>query len=361
MKRLVYLAALSLALVSCKRQDTFSQSFQAPIGDIRALYIQIGNNMWCDWPTQTMGSDLQEAVSLLPERKRPDLYLTTVDSLWRKVTDHAAQYGINMLVVDLGEGLQYPSHPELAIEGSWSVEKMRSEIKRLNDLGIEVIPKLNFSNTHNGWMKDYRHMVSSVPYYQMCSDVISDVMDIFGHPRFFHIGYDEETEGHQRGFSYRVQRVGESWWRDFLFIVGEVEKHGARPWVWSDYGWNHPDYFERCPKSVIQQNWYYDEQYGGFDPETNKTSDYDRLVTYWKLEEAGFDQVPCGTNWVGSKRRELGVGADDVIGKLIPTCRKAISKEHLYGFMMAPWSPCSPEGTETQLRGIDLFMEALLQ
>ena len=152
MKRLVYLAALSLAIISCKKQESFSQSFQAPIGDIRALYIQIGNNMWCDWPTQPMGSDLQEAVTLLPEKKRPDLSLVTVDSLWRKVTDHAAENGINMLVVDLGEGLQYPSHPELAIEGSWSVEKMRSEIKRLNDLGMEVIPKLNFSNTHYGWM-----------------------------------------------------------------------------------------------------------------------------------------------------------------------------------------------------------------
>ncbi|MBQ4288179.1 MAG: hypothetical protein II770_09140, partial [Bacteroidales bacterium] len=123
MKRLLFMAAVLLALVSCKKQDSFSQSFQAPIGDIRALYIRLGNNMWCDWPTQVMGSDLEKAVTLLPERKRPDIKLTTVDSLWRKVTDHAAESGINMLVVDLGEGLQYPSHPELAIEGSWSVEK----------------------------------------------------------------------------------------------------------------------------------------------------------------------------------------------------------------------------------------------
>ena len=361
MKRIFFLAAALLALVSCKKQDTFSQSFQAPIGDIRALYIQLGHNMWCDWPTQVMGGDLEEAVKLLPERKRPhlDLSTMTVDSLWRKVTDCAALNGINMLVVDLGEGLQYPSHPELSVEGSWSVEKMREEIARLNAMGMEVIPKLNFSCTHNGWMKDFRHMVSSEPYYRMCSDVIADAMEIFGNPRFFHIGFDEETLGHQSLFTYQLLRSGESWWRDFLFIIGEVESHGARPWVWSDYGWNHPDYFERCPKSVVQQNWYYDEAYGGFDPETNKTPDHDRLITFWKLDEAGFDQVPCGTNWVGYKRRELGVGADDVIGKLVSTCRKVISKEHLYGFMMAPWSACNPEGTDFQLHGIELFREAL--
>lgn len=356
-----FLAALiMLALGSCKNKDSFSQSFQAPIGDIRALYIRLGNNMWCDWPTQVMGSDLEKAVTLLPERKRPNIKLITVDSLWRKVTDHAAESGINMLVVDLGEGLRYPSHPELAVEGSWSVEKMRAEISRLNALGIEVIPKLNFSTTHNGWMKDYRHMVSSAPYYQMCSDVIADAMEIFGHPRFFHIGYDEEEIGHQNTFSYRMQRVDESWWLDFLYIIGEVEKNGARPWVWSDYGWHHPEYYERCPKSVIQQNWYYDEAYGGFDPEMNKTQDYERLIAFWDLDKAGFDQVPCGTNWVGFKRKELNIDADDVIGKLVRTCRKVISKEHLYGFMMAPWSACTEEGTDFQLHAIDLFKEALV-
>ena len=363
MKRIVFLAAFVLALVSCKQQDRFSQTFQAPIGDIRAYYIRLGNNMWCDWPTQAMGSDIKEAVSLLPEKKRPNLTLSelTVDSLWRKVTDHAAESGINMLVVDLGEGLQFPSHPELAIEGSWSVEKMRAELARLNALGIEVIPKLNFSNTHNGWMKDYRHMVSSEPYYRMCADVIADAVEIFGHPRFFHIGFDEENLHHQLQFTYQVMRTDECWWRDFLFIISEVERHGARAWVWCDYGWHHPEYYERCPKSVIQQNWYYDECNGGFDPETNTTADHDRLMAFWKLEAAGFDQVPCGTNWAGYVRRQLGIGADDVIGRLVPTCRKVISKEHLYGFMMAPWSPCDSAGTAFQLRGIDLFKEALAQ
>ena len=122
MKKLLLFAVMLLTLGACKKQDAFTQSFQAPVGDIRALYIRLGNNMWCDWPVQTMGSDLQEAVKLLPENKRPDLRLTTVDSLWRKVTDYAAANGVNMLVVDLGEGLQYPSHPELAVRNAKTKE-----------------------------------------------------------------------------------------------------------------------------------------------------------------------------------------------------------------------------------------------
>ena len=155
-------------------------------------------------------------------------------------------------------------------------------------------------------------------------------------------------------------RRGEFWWQDFLHIVRTVEKSGARPWAWSDFGWHNEEYFSRCPKSVIQQNWYYDESYGGFDLATNKTSDRERLQEYWSLEKAGFDQVPCGTNWVGWKRKKEGVGADDVIGKLVKLGREVIAPERLKGFMMAPWAPFdNEENLAFANRGVDLFAEAL--
>ena len=37
-----------------------SQTFKAKMGDIRAVYMQIGNNMWCDYPTEVMGKTPQE-------------------------------------------------------------------------------------------------------------------------------------------------------------------------------------------------------------------------------------------------------------------------------------------------------------
>lgn len=362
-------AALSLgqiSLNSCASPKPglkpFSQSFTAPDGDIRAFLIHLGENMWCDWPSSRLGATLEEAIANLPEAKRPEIKLRCDYDVWKKVTDHAAAKGLNVLVVDVGEGLVLPSHPELAVEGSWTVEFMREEISRLNALGLEVIPKLNFSTTHNGWLKDYRHMVSSEPYYKACEEILADVHEIFGKPRFFHIGFDEEDTWHTEKFTYQIRRIDESWWCDFLHIVHTVENLGARPWVWSDYGWDHPEYFERCPKSVIQQDWYYDESYGGFDPETNTTSDHKRLIEMWDLDKAGFDQIPCGTNWTGWKRKQENVGADDVIGKLVLTGRKAISKQHLKGFMMAPWSrPTCAEKLDTMLSAIDLMADAIAQ
>ena len=331
-------------------------------GSVKALLLHLGHNMWCDWyPADFDFSRLDEKW----QKRLPDTELRSKEPLWRKVTDHAAAKGVNMIVIDLGEGVVYPSHPELAIKGSWSPDKMQGEIKRLNALGIEVIPKLNFSTTHNGWLKQYRRMLSTPTYYKVCEDLIADVAEIFGQPRFMHIGFDEETAHHQDNDGRTLLitvRKGEFWWHDFLHIVKTVERNGMRPWAWSDFGWNNPDYYTRCPKSVVQSNWYYDECYGGFDLATNKTGDLKRLRAFWDLEKAGFDQIPCGTNWAGWKRREAKVGADDVMGKVVKLGREVIGKDRLLGFMMAPWASCNDEEhLEKNMRGIDIFADALAQ
>ena len=331
-------------------------------GQIRAFLLHLGHNMWCDWYPE--GFDF----AMLDEKRRgrlPDVKLRSKDPLWRRVTDYAAAKGVNMIVIDLGEGLVYPSHPELAIKGSWSPDKMRDEIVRLRGMGIEAIPKLNFSTTHNGWLKQYRRMLSTPTYYRVCEDLIADVAEIFGRPRFMHIGFDEETAHHQDNDGRTLLitvRKGEFWWHDFLHIVKTVERNGMRPWAWSDFGWNNPDYYTRCPKSVVQSNWYYDECYGGFDLATNKTGDHKRLKAFWELEKAGYDQIPCGTNWVGWKRKVEKVGADDVMGKVVKLGREVIGKDRLLGFMMAPWASCNDEEHfEKNIRGIDIFAEALAQ
>ena len=329
-----------------------------PEGDIRSMLLHLGYNMWCDWYPEDF--DVSKVKHGLPDRK-----LRCTDGIWRKSVDYMASKGMNQLVIDVGEGLVYPSHPELAIEGSWSPEKLADEIARARSLGLEVIPKLNFSTTHNGWLKHYRRMVSTPQYYRLCEDLIDDVGEIFGRPRYIHIGCDEEDTVwhlmHSNTRLYVLARRGEMWKHDFLHLVGKIESLGSRAWAWSDYGWDHPDFVEWCPKSVLLSNWYYDEGYGGFDVATNSDKeDRKRLAQFAQLEKAGFDQVPCGTNWVGWARRQKKVGADDVIGNLVKCCRKTVSKKHLKGFMMAPWKPCANADDLAFIkRGADLFAAAL--
>ncbi len=140
--------AAALAAVGC---TTGAKSLRLSAADeIKALLLHLGHNMWCDWFPEDM--DLA-ALSAHYKGKDgfslPDTELRSKGDLWRKVTDHAVAKGLNMIVIDLGEALVYPSHPELAINGSWSPDAIRDEIRRLNALGLEVIPKLNFSTI--GW------------------------------------------------------------------------------------------------------------------------------------------------------------------------------------------------------------------
>ncbi len=360
------LAALSIsssyATNKTKIPKVKTKNFTAPDNDIRAIFMQLGNNMWCDYPSVAMGKTPEEGSKLMAFK--PDLKLVCKDDVWRKAIDRMGEVGVNLVVIDLGEGLFLPSHPEFAIEGTWSIDKMQAEIQYLNKLGIEAVPKLNFSTTHNGWMGDYTHMISSKPYYRMCEDVIQDVIEIFNHPRFFHIGYDEESAAFQdkHGYQYVCARKDEFWWQDFLHIVRTLERHGVRPWMWSDYGWAHnKEFCDRCPKSVMQQNWFYDSSNGGFDLKTNKTSQAVRLQFFIDLDKAGFDQVPCGSNWVGGVRKKLNMNADDVIGKLTKFCRENISKEHLKGMMLAPWHPTDTPDCQHILNGIDQLGEACKQ
>ena len=136
---------------------------------------------------------------------------------------------------------------------------MKKKLDEIRALGIEPIPKLNFSTAHDTWMKQYRRMVSTPVYYQFCSVVIREVCEVFGSPRFFHLGCDEESAELQRGFEMIVVRNPELWWQDFYFLCSEFDKNGTRPWIWSDYLWKNEELFlKNMPKPVLQSNWYYD-------------------------------------------------------------------------------------------------------
>ena len=324
--------------------------------ELRAILLHLGRNMWCDWAADGEPSGLQG------KRVAQTRLLCRTD-FWRAATGHAAARGLNCVVVDLGEGVVFPSHPELAVAGSWTADEMRAEVRRLRALGLEAIPKLNFSTTHNGWLKGYRRRISTPEYYALCRDLVRDAAEIFERPRLFHIGYDEESAELQKActFEFRVARAGELWWNDFLRLVRDVEDAGMRAWMWSDFGWNHREFVTRCPKSVLQSNWYYDENLKGFDLDLSAADgDGRRLGLFVELDRAGFEQVPCGSNWMSQPRVAKKASADPVMGELVRFCRRHVSAARLKGFMMAPWDHLdTPEGRDFNLRGIDLLADAL--
>jgi hypothetical protein len=293
--------------------------------------LHMGVNMWSDIPVASWGPYQGEDLKLVCQAD----HLRFDETVWRALTARMKAAGMNLVVIDLGEALQYESHPELAVKGSWTIERFRKELARLRGMGLEPIPKLNFSTAHDTWLKEYGRQVSTPVYYKVCADMIREVCAIFDKPRFFHLGYDEETAGHQAKYSMAIIRQGELWWRDFLFFVKQVEDQGVRPWIWSDYYWNHPEEFlDRMPKSVLQSNWYYGAT---FEPEKQK-----RVKTYLDLDKAGFEQVPAGSNWSNDVNFKGTVGF----------CKENLVPERLKGFLQAPWFFTLPAWQEKNMQAI---------
>ena len=281
---------------------------------------------------------------------------------WRDITQKAASAGFNTLLIDLGEGVRYTSHPELAIEGSWSPAKLREELARVRDLGLNPVPKLNFSTTHDQWLGEYGRMVSTKKYYQVCTDLIKEVCDLFNGPSLFHLGFDEEGERHQevKGYDMMILRQGTLWWHDFLLLSGTAEACGARPWIWSDKYWTEPqEFLKRMPKGVLQSVWYYD---ASFDIAALKTHEKEELakerrrLVNWKrvqsfidLDRAGFEQVPCGSTWASLEN----------FGNLVTFCRAQLTPARVKGYLMAPWKRTLVKETPAQFKAIDLAAKRL--
>ena len=267
------------------------------------------------------------------------------EPLWRDMLARMADAGVNMVVIDVGDAIEFSSHPEISVKGAWSHQKLSDELGKMREVGIEPIPKMNFSTAHDTWLGPYSRMISTDTYYEVCSELIAETVELFDSPRFFHLGYDEETAGHQRNYSYAVMRQHELWWHDFLFFVKQVEEAGegnTRPWIWSDYVWNHPEEFlAQMPKSVMQSNWYYSDSFS-IDRRKNDRATYVRA--YAQLEEHGYDQVPTGSNHSFPENFQ----------KTVDYCTKKIAPERLKGFMQTVWRPTQTRYRDRQLEAVDL-------
>lgn len=302
---------------------------QNPANDkIWACLLHLSFNMWEDHPS-----------TIRPFRGyKPDLELD--EPVWEEAVSKAVTSGMNMIVIDLGDAVRYESHPEIAVKNAWTPERLRTELAKLRKAGLEPIPKLNFSATHDAWMKDYARMVSTPKYYSVCANLIREVSEIFDTPRFFHLGLDEESFINQRYHNYIVIRQNEYWWNDFYFLVDNVQKNGVRPWIWSDCFWHHPETFlKKMPKSVVQSNWYYGSR---FDDRIKE------IRAYRTLDQYGYDQIPTTSNFDNNENT----------GHTVRFGKSNLNDRRLLGFLQTFWKPTIEEYRGTILDGIEQMGDA---
>ena len=64
--------------------------------------------------------------------------------MWTYILEESVRVGMNTIILDIGGGIEFGSHPEIATKGAWRRSRVRQEVKRCKELGIALIPRLNF-------------------------------------------------------------------------------------------------------------------------------------------------------------------------------------------------------------------------
>lgn len=306
---------------------------------IWSTLVHLGTNLWYE-EGNTRGQDENK---LWKSPASPDIRFDR--SVWDEYLAHIQKNGINTIILDIADALQYKSHPEISCRGAWTHEEIKSELNRLRKMGIGVIPKLNFSTCHDEWLGVYSRMISTPVYYEVCKDLIDEVCELFN-AKYLHIGFDEEIYENQAKYDFVVIRQNDLWWHDLEFFNNCIKANGARTMLWSDYARHKPDEFvKRCPKDIVQCVWYYFKEFGkeGLSPENEI-----RVRPIDIFEKAGFDQLPTGSIEYFDENFEL----------LVKYCKENISDQHLLGFMQTTWESVTPEWQEYLNRSTELVRAA---
>ena len=261
---------------------------------------------------------------------------------WDVVMAGLPQYGINTVLIDVGDAIQYDSHPEISAPDAWSKEFMRQKLQEIRDLGMEPLPKLNFSAAHDAWLKEYGRMLSTPVYYQVCADLIREVCEVFDNPRLFHIGLDEEMAYYQKDYDMCVIRQGKLWEHDVLFLCEECRKNGARPWIWASFAVKEYKEFLKntLGKDVLMSTGWYNNL---LPPEKRVMRPQDELCADGldELDAIGYEQMALCSTW-GFKASTLQV---------LRYSKDRLNEEKLLGFITAPWLMTEPRELHGILHG----------
>lgn len=197
-----------------------------------------------------------------------------------------SRYKMNSLLLEC-DYIQWKSAPKLAVDFSMSQDDLKKDIAYARDHFMEVSPLVQ-SLGHGEWMftngqnrdlaedpdHPYAYCASNPKTYDFITKIYDEAVDLFDHPRYFHIGHDEVTGLGQfpNDAQCKKKSVGDLFVGDVLKIHDHLKKKGARVMMWGDMllapgespdATNAPTKEEArrrrdlLPKDIIFADWHY--------------------------------------------------------------------------------------------------------
>jgi len=295
--------------------------------------------------------------------------------IWDYIVEESEKCGINTIVIDIGGGIEFASHPELTLKGAWSRKKLRDEMAKCKEKNITLIPKLNFATTHSVWLGEYGRMISTNTYYRLCNDLIKEAYELFDHPAYIHLGMDEEDAENVAHQDFAVYRQGELFWHDLRFLIDCVKDTGAKPWIWACPLFNH---FEEYKKHIDVEEalispWYYNAfRKEHWTPITSRQA-YVDFYSKGKYADMGLEFVEEDPFFV--KFRELALPlmkegyqyvpcasvvnrCDYNTAEIMEYFKEGAPDDQIIGFITAPWKPILIKNKKYFEESFKFFKEA---
>lgn len=174
---------------------------------------------------------------------------------------------------DQGCRLVFPSHPELASRGAFTVEQTRDLIRRAGDLGIRVIPEIEcyghvrFITGHPDYQDlgdpEGDHFNAIDPRnprsQQVLRDLLTDAAEVFPDP-CLHVGLDEVNIRALSAYRDISEAQASQMFADHTnWVLDVVRGLGRRPAMWGDHLWKDPRIADQVANDVLIFDWHYDE------------------------------------------------------------------------------------------------------
>lgn len=285
-----------------------------------SFLLQLSDNFW--------GDEYEQRIYWhLPKHRFCNENKVSI-RLWDEMVDFIAQCGYNTLIIDIGDGLKYTSHPEIAAPDAWSGELLKEKLEILRQKGIEPVPLLNFSSRRCAWMRQYSRMVGSSEFHRVCADLIREVSALFGNHGLFHLGLDGESAAEPLAQGVLSLRSDAVFWQDVTQLFDCCRENGMQPWIWADKYLADPESFVRnVPKDVMVSNRFY-EGYGSYPA---GSANEKAIRAFQELEKSGYEQIlTCSSSRFGF--------ADCNPLQTLHHAKQALGKEPA-GFLTVPHSP----------------------
>lgn len=343
---------------------------------IWGLMFGISDNMWVPLHTKR-----EFEVGDWVENYRADKIAFDWD-VFQRVIEKAAKAGINTILLDVGDGVRFESHPEIVLSDSLTRKEVKELVDRCRTLNIDIIPKLNFSTGHSYWTKDWRARTSSPEYYTFVQDLLTELYEMFEQPKYIHIGMDEENQKNMQETDLVIFRRRDLLWHDIRFMIKTIKDLGAIPVMWHDPIFSDEQEFEKNikPEDVVIMPWRYvslKEKYftkptrGEDKPHwfNDFVDELERLgLTYLEerpreqevnaqfhnilipLMNKGYKMLPCGSNCNYSEINHI---------QLMEYFEENASEGNApIGYFTAPWKSLNKNNLAAFERGIDMLIEA---